>query len=88
MRAEIPITLDNGGATIVKRLECRRRDRPAGPLGLPSPAHRVTGLTNSVGLEYAAGNIRINAVAPGGTDTEMLASGTEEQRDSWPACGR
>jgi NAD(P)-dependent dehydrogenase (short-subunit alcohol dehydrogenase family) len=43
--------------------------------------HAVIGLTKSGGLEFATRKIRINAVAPGGTATEMFNSGTQQQRD-------
>jgi hypothetical protein len=41
----------------------------------------VIGLTKSVALEYATRGVRINAIAPGATATEMLMSGSKKSPD-------
>lgn len=81
MRAEIPAMLDNGGGAIVNTASVGGLVGVPGLSAYTASKHAVIGLTKSVGLEFATRNIRVNAVAPGGTNTEMLASGTQEQRD-------
>jgi len=48
----------------------------------PAAKHAVEGITKSVALETATSGIRVNAVAPGPTDTGMLTrfTGTDENK--------
>lgn len=78
LKAEIAAMLKSGGGTIVSLSSV------AGLIGFPglSPyvasKHGVAGLTKNAALEYGKSGIRVSAVCPGGIDTRMLDSLTEQ----------
>ena len=81
MRAEIPALLESGGGAIVNTASVGGLVGVPGLSSYAASKWAVIGLTKSVALEYATKGIRINCIAPGATATEMLAGGTQEQRD-------
>jgi NAD(P)-dependent dehydrogenase (short-subunit alcohol dehydrogenase family) len=72
MKYQIPQILKTGRGAIVNNSSV------AGLVGFPNAAlyaatkHAVMGLTRSTALEYAKQGLRINAVCPGGIQTDMV----------------
>ena len=72
MKYEIPAILRAGGGAIVNTASVGGLSGAAGLSAYCASKHAVIGLTRSAAIEYAGRAIRINALCPGATMTDML----------------
>lgn len=78
-RAVAPIMKENGGGVILNTSSMvSLYGQPSG-CGYPASKFAVNGLTKSLARELGKDNIRVNAVAPGVTMTDMMKKVPEEK---------
>lgn len=78
-KAVVPFMKENHGGVILNTSSMVSiYGQPSG-VGYPASKFAVNGITKSLARELAPFNIRVNAVAPGVTNTDMVAALPEEQ---------
>jgi NAD(P)-dependent dehydrogenase (short-subunit alcohol dehydrogenase family) len=82
MKHEVRVMQGQGGGSIINVSSTYGHEGAAGASVYVGSKHAVEGITKSVALEIAKSGIRVNAVAPGPTDTGMLTrfTGTPENK--------
>lgn len=84
MKHELRVMSAQGSGSIINISSTYGHEGAAYASIYAASKHAVEGLTKSAALEAAATGVRVNAVAPGPTDTGMLDrfTGTEERKES------
>ena len=77
MKHELRVMLQQGSGSIVNVSSAYGSVGAAGASVYVASKHAVEGMTKSAALEVAQTGVRVNVVAPGTTDTGMLARFTE-----------
>jgi NAD(P)-dependent dehydrogenase (short-subunit alcohol dehydrogenase family) len=82
MKYEVRAMQQQGSGNIINISSTYGHEGAAGAAVYVGSKHAVEGITKSVALEVAKAGIRVNAVAPGPTDTGMLTrfTGTPENK--------
>lgn len=78
MKYEIAAMLGTGGGSIVNTASVAALTGPGGMSAYAASKHGVHGLTRVAAMENAARGIRVNALAPGWTETPMVVANSAQ----------
>lgn len=84
IKYQVPHMIRSGGGTIVVTSSSNAMATDGGKAAYAASKHALVGLVQCAAFDYAADGIRINAMLPGTTDTELVrrAAGMESLPDS------
>ena len=78
MKYQVPLMLRNGEGSIVNTASVAALTGPGGMSAYAASKHGVHGLTRVAAMENAARGIRVNAIAPGWTETPMVVANSQQ----------
>ena len=78
MKHELPLIKRSGGGAIVNTASVAAMTGPGGMSAYAASKHGVHGLTRVAAMENAAHKVRVNALAPGWTETPMVAAASAQ----------
>jgi NAD(P)-dependent dehydrogenase (short-subunit alcohol dehydrogenase family) len=78
MKYELPLIKRSGGGAIVNTASVAALTGPGGMSAYAASKHGVHGLTRVAAMENAAYNVRVNALAPGWTETPMVKMASDQ----------
>jgi NAD(P)-dependent dehydrogenase (short-subunit alcohol dehydrogenase family) len=78
MKHELPLIKKSGGGAIVNTASVAALTGPGGMSAYAASKHGVHGLTRVAAMENAAHNVRVNALAPGWTETPMVKVASDQ----------
>jgi NAD(P)-dependent dehydrogenase (short-subunit alcohol dehydrogenase family) len=78
MKYELPLMKRGGGGVICNTASVAALTGPGGMCAYAASKHGVLGLTRVAAMENAAFNVRINALAPGWTETPMVVANSAQ----------
>jgi NAD(P)-dependent dehydrogenase (short-subunit alcohol dehydrogenase family) len=78
MKHELPLMKRTGPGAIANMASVAAITGPGGMIGYAASKHGVHGLTRVAAIENAAASIRVNSLAPGWTETPLVAANIQQ----------
>ncbi|MBN8943732.1 MAG: SDR family oxidoreductase [Rhizobiales bacterium] len=81
MKYELPLMKRGGGGAICNTASVAALTGPGGMCAYAASKHGIHGLTRVAAMENAAHHVRVNALAPGWTETPMVVANSAQNPD-------